>query len=236
MNLEQLLKDIKKFSDPKRAEAGARYFKTKEGEYGYGDIFAGLTVPQCRQLAVKYKALSLLDVEKLLISKIHEQRLIALFLLVYDFSKGDEKEKKGMYEFYLSHTRYINNWDLVDSSAPQIVGIYLLNKPRSILKKLAKSKDVWERRIAILSTMAFIAKAKEYEDTFVIAEILLHDNHDLIHKAVGWLLREVGKRIGQKVEEDFLKKHYKDMPRTMLRYSIEHFDEKRRLAYLRGRI
>ena len=225
--LTNLRREIKSLADPERAKHSLRFFRTGPGEYGEGDKFLGLTVPQCRQLVRKYKDLSLSDITELLHSEYHEERLIALLLLVHNFSKDPQK----IYDLYLKATKYINNWDLVDLTAPRIVGEYLLDKPVDILFKLAKSKSLWERRIAILATFAFIYKG-EPKPTLKIAEMLLHDKEDLIHKAVGWMLREVGKRCGQKPLTDFLNQHYKSMPRTMLRYSIERFPEKTRKEYL----
>lgn len=225
--LTNLRREIKSLADPERAKHSLRFFRTGPGEYGEGDKFLGLTVPQCRQLVRKYKDLSLSDITELLHSEYHEERLIALLLLVHNFSKDPQK----IYDLYLKSTKYINNWDLVDLTAPRIVGEYLLDKPVDILFKLAKSKSLWERRIAILATFAFIYKG-EPKPTLKIAEMLLHDKEDLIHKAVGWMLREVGKRCGQKPLTDFLNQHYKSMPRTMLRYSIERFPEKTRKEYL----
>lgn len=211
------------------------FFKTGEGEYGYGDVFVGLTVPQSRQLAKKYQELPLPDIETLLTSTIHEERLIALFLLIKKFQAGDEGVRKQIYDVYLSHTKYINNWDLVDSSAAYIVGEYLMDKPKEVLYQLAQSESIWERRIAILATFAFIKNGR-YEETLTIAEILLHDEHDLIHKAVGWMLREVGKRCSEAAEEEFVRKHCQTMPRTMLRYAIERFPKAKREVYLVGRV
>ena len=191
----------------------------------------GLTVPQCRQLVRKYKDLSFQDITELLHSGYHEERLIALLILVHNFPKDPQK----IYGLYLNSTKYINNWDLVDLTAPKIVGEYLLDKPLDILFKLAKSKSLWERRIAILATFAFIHQGNS-KPTLQIAEMLLHDKEDLIHKAVGWMLREVGKRCSQKVLTDFLDKHYRSMPRTALRYSIERFPEPLRVKYLKGEI
>lgn len=232
INRQQLHADIKKFADPQKAKFLARFFKTGKGEYGYGDVFVGLTVPQSRKIALHYSTLKLTEIQQLLQSKIHEERLIALLILVGNFQKGDAKTRKEIYDFYLSHTKHINNWDLVDLSADKIVGGYLLDKSRAVLKKLAASANLWERRIAVLSTFQFIKEKKEHNDTFVIAQMLLNDKHDLIHKAVGWMLREVGKRISESVEEEFLTKYYKQMPRTMLRYAIERFSESKRRFYL----
>ncbi len=214
----------------------ARYFKTGKGEYGQGDVFIGLTVPQVRAIAKKYRDLPLGEIEKLLHNKIHEYRLTALFILMDQFRRADEAVRKTYYDFYLGNTKWINNWDLIDLSARDIIGGYLVNKPkeRRILYRLAKSKSVWERRIAIIATSAFINK-KDFRDTLAIAKILLKDKHDLIHKASGWMLREAGKK-DEKVLVAFLNKHYRTMPRTMLRYAIEKFDDKRRRAYLTSAI
>lgn len=233
--LSDLHSDVKKLTKLDRGEFLQRFFKTEKGQYGYGDIFAGISVPQCRTIAKKYKDLSLSNIQKLLTSKIHEERLIALFILVHQYKKAPEKKKKTIYDFYLKNTKYINNWDLVDSSADKIVGEYLVDKPKDMLYTLAKSEDLWEKRIAIIATYAFIRKG-EHKETFKIAEMLLYDKHDLIHKAVGWMLREVGKRCSREVLIVFLAKHYKSMPRTALRYSIEHFPQDSRKKYLTGTV
>jgi 3-methyladenine DNA glycosylase AlkD len=234
----EIQKEIRKEGDKKKAVFLGRFFKTGKGEYAEGDEFLGLTVPQSRRIVKKYKDLPLVDCINLLHSKMHEERLIALLIMVSQFEKGDEKTRKEIYDLYLANTQYINNWDLVDLSAGQIVGTYLSQHTAScnlVLVSLAKSNDLWERRIAIIATFALI-RSGEYEKTFTVADILLHDNHDLIHKAVGWMLREVGKRISQDVEEKFLKSRYKTMPRTMLRYAIERFEEGKRKKYLAGTI
>lgn len=222
-------KDLRQLADPKKAAFVARYFKTGKGEYGEGDIFLGLTVPQTRSIAKKYSNLSLLDIQKLLDSKIHEMRQAGLMILCYQFLRTVEKEK--IYNFYISNISRINNWDLIDGSAPVIVGGYLIDKPKEILYTLAKSKNMWERRIAILATQAFI-RNDEFHETLKIAEMLLHDEHDLLHKAVGWMLREIGNK-DRKAEELFLQKHYKIMPRTMLRYAIEKFPPNKKLFYMK---
>lgn len=229
--IECLQGEIKKLKNPERAKHSLRFFKTGKGEYGEGDVFYGLTNPVCRSLSKKYKEMSFGEAETLLHSKIHEERLIALLILVEQFKKGDSKIKKQIYDLYLKNTRYINNWDLVDLSAHKIVGEYLLGKNIDILVKLAESNDLWKKRIAIISTFAFIGK-EDFKPTLNIAEILLKDKHDLIHKAVGWGLREVGKRVSEKEETKFLEKHAEYMPRTMLRYAIERFDEKKRRKFL----
>lgn len=233
MGLEELKKELRKNSTPEKAASSAWFFKTGPGQYGEGDQFLGVTVPEQRKIAREFKDLPLPKVEQLLQSPIHEERLVALFILVDQFNKGNEAVKKEIYEFYLNNTKRVNNWDLVDSSAGYIVGTYLLDKPRDILYKLAKSKSIWERRIAMISTLAFIVKG-ESEDALKIAEILLTDKEDLMHKAVGWMLREVGKRVSRNELVTFLKKHYNQIPRTTLRYSIEHFPPEKRKAFLVG--
>ncbi len=234
MSLSELRKILKKEANPSQAKILARFFKTGKGEYGEGDEFLGIKVPLSREIAKQFKDLSLEDIKELLYSPPHEERLISLFILTDQFRKADDKKKKIIYDFYLKNTKQINNWDLVDLSAERIIGAYLLDKDKKILFKLARSKNLWERRIAIMSTFYFI-KNGVFDTTLKISKMLLQDEHDLIHKAVGWMLREIGKR--NLIEEEIiLKKHYKIMPRTMLRYAIEKFPEKRRQAYLRGEI
>ncbi|MFA6027546.1 MAG: DNA alkylation repair protein [Patescibacteria group bacterium] len=233
MSLIELEKEIKKYKNLKDASFLQRFFKTGKGEYGEGDIFYGIRNPQSKIIARKFKDLFLEDCKKALHSKIHEERLISLFILVNQFQKAkkDPAKQKEIFNLYLRNAKRVNNWDLVDLSAPKISGPYLLSQDRKILYKLAKSANLWERRIAIMSTYAFI-RNNDFTDTFALAKILLNDKHDLIHKAVGWMLREIGKRdLAQ--EEAFLKKYYKQMPRTMLRYAIEKFSEQKRLMYLR---
>lgn len=229
-------KDVKKalkvVSDPVKAKLLGRFFKTGKGEYGEGDKFLGVVVPAQRKIAEEFKDLSLSEIEDLLHSKYHEERMTALFLLVSKFKKADEKGRKEIFNLYNRNTEWINNWDLVDLSAPNIIGEYLKDKDRLLLYKYAKSANMWERRIAILSTFTFI-KDGQCGDALKIAEKLLNDKHDLIHKAVGWMLREVGKRCGDGAEEEFLDKHYKIMTRTMLRYAIEKFPEEKRQKYLK---
>lgn len=227
----QITRDIDKLSNKQKTKIYQKFFKTGKGQYAEGDKFIGLTVPQQRQLAKKYHDLPLYQIKKLLKSKIHEYRLTALLILVDQFQNSNDLEKKKIVDYYLKHTRFINNWDLVDLSADKILGSFLLNRNKSTFYKLARSKDLWERRIAIVATFAFI-KNSQFAETIKIAEILLSDTHDLIHKAVGWMLREIGKR-DEKVLEAFLQKHYKVMPRTMLRYAIERFPEGKRLKYLK---
>jgi len=231
MQLNQLKQDLHQFKNPDKAKVHARFFKTGKGEYGEGDKFLRIKVPDQRKVSKKYKNLSLNDLQKLLHSKIHEYRLTALFILVIQYQKADENQKAKIVNFYLKNTKNVNNWDLVDSSAHYILGEWLIDKDKSILYTFAKSENLWERRIAMMTTYYFI-KQKQFEDTLKIAEILLKDKHDLIHKAVGWMLREIGNR-DQATEEKFLKKFYKKMPRTMLRYAIEKFEENKRQSYLK---
>jgi 3-methyladenine DNA glycosylase AlkD len=225
---------IKSLGKREIADSMKWFFKTSKGEYGEGDKFAGLKVPTQRKLAKEFKHLLLSDLKKLLSSPIHEERLISLFILVDQYSVSDEKGKKEIFNFYLENRKGINNWDLVDLSAPKIVGKHLVDKDKSIILEFANSTELWEKRIAILSTQLFI-KNGIYDTTIQIAEILLNDKHDLIHKAVGWMLREIGNK-DLKTEEDFLKRYYKKMPRTMLRYAIEKFPESKRKKYLEGKI
>ena len=232
--LEEIQKALKGLGNEEKAKKHQRFFKTGPGEYGEGDIFVGVTVPELRKLANEYKTIPLKEVKHLLRSPIHEERLLSLFFLIHRYSKGGEPEKKIIYELYLKNINFINNWDLVDSSAGHIVGAFLFDKSKQPLYDLVKSDNLWERRISIISTFYFI-KRNQFSDTLKISKILLSDKEDLIHKAVGWMLREVGKcDLG--VEENFLKNQYKNMPRTMLRYAIEKFPESKRQRYLKGKI
>jgi len=233
MSLNELRNELKQKSNKEKAKLLQGFFKTGPGEYGEGDIFIGVVVPETRKTAIKFKSLPLNDIEELLKSKIHEERLCALLLLVHNYEKHKEKREE-IYNFYIKNTKYINNWDLVDLSCHHIVGDYLKDKDKSILYELAKSNNIWERRIAVISTFNFI-RDKQFQDSIAIAEILLQDKHDLIHKAVGWMLREMGKR-DLKPLLAFLNKNYKQMPRTMLRYSIEKLPEKLRKQYLNGKV
>ncbi len=226
---------LKKLSSPQRAQSSRRFFKTDPGQYGEGDEFIGVVVPDIRKVARQYFGVSLKEVAELLHSKIHEERLCALFILVEQYKKGDSKKQKNIFELYLKNYKYINNWDLVDLTAPPIVGAYLADKPKDVLYKLAHSRNLWQRRIAIVATFYFIYQG-ESKTTLELAKILLHDKHDLIHKAVGWMLREVGKRCDERILLNFLDKHYRDMPRTCLRYAIERLPKIKRRAYLRGLI
>ena len=229
--LTQLRRDLKKAANPKQAAILQRFFKTGQGQYGEGDVFLGIKVPRQREIASKYFGLSLAEIKKLLQSKIHEQRLVALLIMVAKFNQVTEAEKKRLFKFYLANSQWINNWDLVDLSAPSIVGQYLLKRPRQVLYRLAKSKNLWERRIAIVATYSFI-RQNQFGDTLRIVTLLLGDQQDLIHKAAGWMLREVGKR-DQVVLEKFLQKYASQMPRTTLRYAIERLPEKKRQRYLK---
>ncbi len=225
---------LKTMGDPGRARVSQRYFKTAPGEYGAGDVFVGLTVPETRALAKEFQALPLSEIVRLLHSPLHEARLLALFILVRVFQKGDDAVRAKSYTLYLRNTRFINNWDLVDASAEHIVGAYLKEQDRAVLCTLAASGLLWERRISIMATFHFIRRG-EFAETLRIAEQLQCDPEDLIHKAVGWMLREVGKR-DLATEEAFLKAHYRCMPRTMLRYAIERFPETVRQGYLKGTV
>ena len=230
--LVNLKRELAQASDPERARNMARFFKMGKGEYGEGDKFIGLTVPDERAIAKKYRHLELDEVEKLLQSRVHEHREVGLMLLVAQYEAGDTAARQTVVDFYLDHTRCINNWDLVDGSAPYIVGEHLVSRSRRVLYRLAKSPDLWERRIAIIATMAFIRRG-DLKDAFAIATLLLSDEHDLIHKAIGWMLREAGKR-SQSEMIDFLKRNYSRMPRTALRYAIEHLPEAQRKSALKG--
>lgn len=223
---------LRSLADPAVAAGSARFFKTGPGEYGEGDVFIGIKSPTLKAVAKEFKGLPLAEVECLLHSPVHEDRTLALVILVGQFTKGDDATQKAIYDLYLANTGRINNWDLVDISAPQIVGGYLEKRSRKPLFRLAKSSSLWERRISIVATHWFIRHG-DYADTLRIAEKLLGDKEDLIHKAVGWMLREIGKR-DVAVLEEFLGEHCGVMPRTMLRYAIERFPEKKRLGYLKA--
>jgi 3-methyladenine DNA glycosylase AlkD len=222
MKLNSLRAELKKHANPERALAAKRYFKTGKGEYGEGDVFLGLSVPDQRKIARGYKTLPLSDVFKLLKSKIHEERFVALVLLVEKYRSGDESAKKEVFEGYLGMSKWINNWDLVDTSAPQIVGDYCWRaKDHQTIKNLIKSTDLWERRIGVLASFTFIRQG-DVKLTVEIAKKLLNDRHDLIHKAVGWMLREAEPRSPKEIRK-FLDENATKMPRTMLRYAIEKF-------------
>jgi len=235
-NILDLKKDLRSFQRPGKAKILMRFFKTGKGEYGEGDEFLGLMTDETRSVAKKYFDLPLADISKLLASKLHEERVVAVMILAKRLNKADLSGKKEIYDFYFENISGINNWDLVDSSAPIIVGgyLYLSGETREVLYKLVKSNNLWKKRIAMMATFYFI-KERDFSDALKIAEILVNDSHDLIHKAVGWMLREVGNRdIG--TEEKFLEKYYKQMPRTMLRYAIEKFPEEKRQKCLKGKI
>ncbi len=227
--------EIRELANEEIAKHSLRFFKTDKGQYGFGDIFLGVRAPKIRSIAKKHIDISIADMKTLIQSKYHEERFLGLIIIVNKYAKSkDRKDRNKLYEIYVSSFKHINNWNLVDVTCPHIIGKHLMDKDRKILYKWARSDDLWTRRIAMISTFWFIRR-NDLEDTFKIAEKLLHDEHDLIHKAVGWMLREAGKR-DLKREKTFLKKHYKTMPRTMLRYAIEKFPETKRQKYLKGTI
>ncbi|MCU7931255.1 MAG: DNA alkylation repair protein [Candidatus Thiodiazotropha sp. (ex Codakia rugifera)] len=230
-NLSRILHGL---ADPAIASHSQRFFKTGKGEYGEGDRFLGIRVPVLRQQARRHKEMALDEILSVLKSPYHEERLCALLLLVEKYRRGSEEDREAIFICYLDNTRYINNWDLVDSTAYHIVGAYLEYKERHVLYEMAGSANLWERRIAIISTLHFI-KSLQFDDTLKLSLQLMDDDQDLIHKAVGWMLREVGNRA-LSVEQKFLNRHYQQMPRTMLRYAIEKFPQNQRLAYLRGEV
>ena len=242
MRVKTIHNDLMLLANKEIAEHSQRFFKTGKGEYGESDIFLGIRVPVLRKLVNKYRGISLEEVSKLLHSKFHEERLLAVLILVHLFKNrsgtldesGTYDGQKQIYNLYLDNIEFINNWDIVDISAGNIVGAYLHQKDKALLYRLVKSQNLWERRISIISTFHFI-RNYDFDDTLKIAEILLNDKEDLIHKAVGWMLREVGKRELE-IEEGFLQEHYQEMPRTMLRYAIERITEARRKMYLKGQI
>ena len=219
--------------DPVRAEHSLRFFKTGPGQYGEGDRFLGLTLPQIRAITREYRELPLEELSRLLDSEWHEERLVALIIATEQFHRGDATARRAIYNWYLARTDRINNWDLVDVSAHKIVGAYLIDRSRAPLRRLARSKLLWDRRIAIIATAAFIREG-QFDDTLQIAKMLLGDKHDLMHKAVGWMLREVGKR-DVRVLRAFLDQHAATMPRTALRYSIERFPPALRQKYMKRR-
>ena len=229
--LNKIKKELQSNGNPEKAKILSGFFKTGKGQYGEGDIFLGIIVPKTREIANKYVDLNFKDIQRLVLSKIHEERMAALMILVEKYKKSDLKDKKLIVDFYLQNAEKVNNWDLVDLSADKILGDYLIDKDKSILYKLAKSENLWEKRIAVVSTFAFI-KNNQFNDTVKISEILLNDNHDLIHKAVGWMLREVGKRDEKELLK-FLDRYYKQMPRTTLRYTVERLDKKKKEFYMR---
>jgi 3-methyladenine DNA glycosylase AlkD len=231
---QDIITYLENLADSGIAEHSQRFFKTGVGEYGYGDKFLGIRVPVLRKAVKLFQDTVIVEITKLLKSEYHEVRLFSLLLLVHQFSRAGEDKRERIYNLYLKHTKYINNWDLVDSSAHYIVGVWLNDKDRSVLYELVQSKQLWERRIAIMSTFYFI-KNGQFNDTLKLSKILINDSEDLIQKAVGWMLREIGNRDIE-VEEKYLKQYYKKMPRTMLRYSIEKFSKECRQAYLKGEV
>jgi 3-methyladenine DNA glycosylase AlkD len=234
MPLKIINKRLQKLADKETAETLQKFFKTGPGEYGEGDIFLGIRVPELRKLAKKYQDIPTEAAIELLLSPIHEKRLLALFIIIHKYNQGNENKKKEIYELYLHYSCYVNSWDLVDGSAAHIVGAFLMDKSKAPLYRLAASKNLWQRRIAIIATFHFI-KNGQFSEILKISKLLLADKQDLIHKAVGWMLREVGKR-DMLTAEAFLQEHYRVMPRTMLRYAIEKFPEPHRQKYLKGKI
>ena len=233
MKAADVRKELKSMAEPEKAAILQRFFKTGPSQYGEGDIFIGVMVPQSRQVAKKFNQLPLGEVWTLLYSRVHEERLVALLILAWRYSSASSsREKEEIVKFYLDHIKRVNNWDLVDLSAPNILGAHLVDRDgrRRLLYRLAGSENVWERRIAIVATHHFIRNG-DFSDTLKIAEMLMQDRHDLIHKAVGWMLREVGKRDAA-AEKEFLEKHCSVMPRTMLRYAIERLSERKRRRYM----
>jgi len=228
----QITTQIKQLADKTIAQKDQKFFKTGKGEYGEGDIFLGVRTPELRKIAKQNTKLKDSEIEKLLQNKYHEIRLTGFFILVYQFQKAKESRQKEIYELYMKNLDQANNWDIIDTTIPHIIGKYLITRDRSIIYKLADSKKLWHRRIAIMTTQAFI-RQKDFNDTIKISEILLHDHHDLIHKATGWMLREIGKKEEKSLLQ-FLDKHAKEMPRTMLRYAIEKLTIEQR-RYYRGK-
>ncbi len=230
--IAELRKEMEECSNEEKAKLYQRFFKTGPGQYGEGDVFMGLTMPETRAISSKYTEMPIEEVQELLNSEIHEHRMSALLIVIQKYRKANKEEKRKLYEFYLKNMSRINNWDLIDVTASHVVGDFLFNnkEEKEMLYKLAKSNDLWEKRISVISTFRFI-KENEFEDSINISEILLNDKHDLIHKAVGWMLREIGKK-DQEIEEEFLRKYHKTMPRTMLRYSLEKFTKDKKDFYM----
>lgn len=229
----QLERELRAATNPQRAVFSARYFKTGKGQYGEGDVFLGITTPVLRKTALRHRDLPLTDIKTLLESRFHEYRVAALEILASQYKRGDEKLHRQIVKFYLANTHRINNWDLVDASARPILGEHLKTRSRAVLDKLARSKSLWDRRIAIIATMAFLSSGN-LDDAFRISEVLLADKHDLIHKAVGWTLREAGRKDRARLLE-FLEANYNRIPRTTLRYAIEHFTPDQRKNLLAGK-
>lgn len=233
LSAKKIIGDLENLADPVRAAISRRYFKTGPGEYGAGDIFIGLTVPQVRQVVKKNSSLSPLEIERLLCSPIHECRLTALLIMVEQYKSASRFDRQKLHQLYLASSRYINNWDLVDSSAACLIGNHTYKKSTRLLSRLANSKNIWERRMAIVATHYGI-KRGDAKEALRVARLLLNDTHDLIHKAVGWMLREIGVYCSRQQVVDFLNAHYTNVPRTTLRYAIEHFPTTQRKRYLRG--
>ncbi len=229
-SLRELRRRLREKADPGKAAVLARFFKTGTGEYGEGDRFLGLTVPVQRRIARSFRSLPIPAIGRLLESGLHEERLTGLLILIDQYRKASGSDRQKIVDFYLRSRRCVNNWDLVDVSAPAILGDHFMGKDRKPLYDLARSGNLWERRMAVMATFAFVRR-NDFQDTFRIAELLLHDSHGLIQKAVGWMLRETGKR-DMAAEEEFLLRHAADMPRTMLRYAVERFPDVKRRAYL----
>jgi 3-methyladenine DNA glycosylase AlkD len=237
LSVNQLKKELRTLGNAQKAADSMRFFKTQKGQYGAGDVFLGISVPNQRKIAQKYQNLPQADLRELLYTKEHEFRLTSLHILVLQYQKGDAKLQKQIADLYLTHARRINNWDLVDASAHYILGHYLLTyrtekQTLTLLTKLAESENLWERRIAMVSTWAFIRNKNE-APTFHLAKILINDKEDLMHKAVGWMLREVGKHCGQQTLSEFLDEYAHKLPRTALRYSLEHYPEAKRKVYMK---
>ena len=234
MLIAAIQRELESLGDAAQAAILQRFFKTQPGQYGAGDRFRGIRVPILRGLAKKYQDLSVAEAGRLLQSTFHEDRLLALLILMRHYNRGDQVVRDNIHRLYLEHSRLVNSWDLVDVSAPHLLGHYLEGRPKDPLTRLAASGNLWERRMAIIATLHFI-KQNDFDETLRIARLLLGDPEDLLHKAVGWMLREVQKRQNT-VAEAFLQAHYRNMPRTMLRYAIERMPEARRQAYLKGTV
>ena len=233
MTSELLIESLQMSADKEKAQFLQRFFKTGRGQYAESDVFWGIKVPETRQVAKAYRSMPLVELGIIMKNPVHEVRLCGLMVLIEQFNKAKEADKKRIIDFYLSHTQYINNWDLVDLSCYKILGNYLLDKPRDVLYRMAKSKNMWEQRIAIVSTLAFI-RNYEFDDTLAISEVLLDHRHDLIHKAVGWMLRELAKK-DEFAMLQFIEKHYNRLSRTTLRYAIERLPEEQRKNILQGK-
>jgi len=232
MTAAAVRKALREHAHPRRAAGVARFFKNGPGEYGEGDVFIGVTVPAQRAVARQFRDLPLEETDTLLMSRIHEERLTALFILISQFNRtADQRVRKRIFTLYMKRLRFINNWDLVDSSAGYIVGGWLADKPRDLLDQLARSHTLWPRRVAMIATSYFIMQG-DHRDAIRIATLLVNDQHDLIHKAVGWMLREVGKRASAPALDRFLARHAATMPRTMLRYAIERMPAGERARWL----